>query len=551
MGSTHEASRDPEYDAVVIGGGFAGIYAVHRLRDRKGLRVRAFEAGSGFGGVWHWNRYPGARCDIESLEYSYSFSRELQQEWQWKERYAPQPEILDYLNHVADRFDVRKEFEFDSKVTSMAWDEAGHYWTVTTSRGVACTARYVVSCTGCLSAPKKPEIAGLDTFKGDVYLTHSWPDEEVSFAGKHVGVIGTGSSGVQVIPEIAREAASLTVFQRTPNYVIPSWNRPTDPEQHRAVLARYEQLRLEARATFAGVALPPALPSALAVPDELRTQRYEEKYRLGGLNFLLSSFADLLFDERANETAAEFVRGRIASVVKDPEVARTLTPRGYPVGTKRIPLENGYFETFNKPNVQLVDVTRAPIQEVTETGLRTTAAEYPLDVLVLATGFDAFTGALLSMGIVGRDGLTLNEKWADGPRTYLGLATHGFPNLFEITGPQSPNVFYNCPLAAEDHVEWASDAIEWLEANGYDSLEPTAEAEEAWNALVLELQDQTLFPRGANGNSWYVGTGADGRRTALIYLGGAPQYRQTCSDVAAKGYEGFTLTRTAVLSVAR
>ncbi|MGV9866323.1 flavin-containing monooxygenase [Rhodococcus koreensis] len=530
----------PDFDAIVIGAGFAGLYALHKFRDQMGLQVQVFEAGDGVGGTWYWNQYPGARCDIESLHYSYSFSAELQQDWEWSEKYASQPEILRYLNHVADRFDLRKDITFDTRVTSAAWDEDTRLWRVGTDDGATVTARYLISGAGNLSVPKKPEFDGIDDFSGEVYLTGKWPHDGVDFTGKNVAIIGTGSSGIQAITEIAKDAKHLTVFQRTPNYATPLGNEPLDPGHVQEVKANYPQVREDSRNTRGGIPYPDTLPSALAVTPEERRRVFDECWAEGGFRFFLGTFADILVDKAANDTIAEYVREKIRQRVSDPTVAAKLTPTDYPYGTKRPPYETNYYETFNRNNVTLVDVADAPIVSVTETGVRTTAAEYDFDVIILATGFDAMTGPLLEMGIVGRDGQRLADKWADGPHTYLGLSVHGFPNLFLVTGPQSPSVLYNMPLAIEDHVDFIADAIERLRQGGFDTIEPALEAETGWVAHANEIAQHTLLPET---DSWWMGANIPGKpRVCLVYLGGADVYRGICADVVVKDYEGFTLS---------
>jgi len=530
------------FDAVVIGAGFSGLYALHRLRDQMGLSARVFDIAGDVGGTWYWNRYPGARCDIESIHYSYSFSEELQQEWTWSERFAAQPEILRYLNHVADRFDLRKDIQFNTQITSLVWNDKNKLWEVGTKDGTIARGKYLIAGTGNLSVAKTPEFKGVETFKGEIYATGNWPHEGVNFAGKRVGVIGTGASGIQAITEIAKEAAHLTVFQRTPNYATPIGNAPMDPETERQVKSRYAEIRTKSRNAFLGIPYDQVQPSALAVSAEERRRVYDARYVQGGFRLFVDSFADLLFNKEANDTAAEFVRAKIRERVKDPQVADMLTPKDYPYGTKRPPLETKYYETYNRDNVTLVDIKATPIELITEHGICTTTDEYELDAIVLAIGFDAMTGPLLSMGIVGRHGLKLEDKWANGPLTYLGITSHGFPNLFFITGPQSPSVLYNMPLAIEDHVDFATDAIRYLRDHDLDTIEPTLEAETRWVAHVYELSQQTLMP---GTDSWYMGANIPGKpRVCMVYLGGAPAYRKICADVQAKGYEGFTLDRT-------
>lgn len=529
----------PELDAIIIGAGFAGLYSIVSLRDKLGLKVKAFEAGGDVGGTWYWNRYPGARCDIESYHYSYSFSEELQQEWQWSERFAAQPEILAYLNHVADRFELRKNIVMNTRIIAARFDEAARYWVIDTDDGNTQTARYLVSGAGVLSAPSLPNIKGLDDFGGEVYMTARWPQEEVDFRGKRVAVIGTGASGIQVITEIAKQAAHLTVFQRTPNYAAPIRNRPNTEQDEREFKQHYPEIRRKARNSFLGIDYPGALPSALAVSEEERRQQYEKAYAAGGFEMFAGSFADLVTSQAANDTAAEFMREKIRQRVNDPQIAQILTPQTYAYATKRPPLETDYYETFNRDNVTLVDIRATPIEEVTTGGIRTTGNEYELDAIVYATGFDAMTGPLLRINPSSDKG-NLADHWANGPRTNLGLTVHGLPNFFAITGPQSPSVLYNMPLAIEDHIDWLSDCIAYMRDKGYTRIEPTAEAEENWVRHTAEIADATLFTET---DSWYMGANIPGKpRVFLVYVGGAAGYRQICAQVAEKGYEGFTLS---------
>jgi cyclohexanone monooxygenase len=525
-------------DVVVIGAGFVGIYAVHRLRDRMGLSVLGFDSAADVGGTWYWNQYPGARCDIESVHYSYSFSEELQQDWTWSERYAAQPEILRYLNHVADRFDIRRSFRFNTAVESMTWDEAASVWHVHTSQGDV-TTRFIVSGAGNVSIPKQPEFPGLADFTGEVYATHRWPQQGVDLTGKRVAVIGTGASGIQLIPSIAAQVEHLTVFQRTPNFATPLRNHPTEAEEWEKIRANYPQIRIASRNNFLGIVADPPEPCAKAADPAERQARYETLDAKGGFHLLMSSYADLLMDEESNETISEFIRSQIRSRVTDPAVAELLSPRDHFYCTKRPPMETNYYETFNRPNVTLVDVKTNPIEAVTATGLRTGGVEYEFDVLILAMGFDAFTGALLSMNPVGRDGVSLKEAWSDGPRTFLGIASAGFPNLFMITGPQSAIALYNNPLAIEDHVEFASDAIAHVLARGAATIEPAPDAETAWVEQINVMADMTLFPRT---DSWYMGANIPGKpRGLMTFVGGAPAYRAICAEVVENDYRGFTV----------
>ena len=531
-------SLDIEVDVVVIGAGFAGMLMLHRLRGM-GLRVQVFEAGDDVGGTWWWNRYPGARCDVESLEYSYSFSPELQQDWTWKERFATQPEILAYARHVADRFDLRRDIRFRTRVTAASFDEGTARWAITTDRGDRARAHWCVSAAGCLSLPRMPDLPGRDSFAGKLYHTGLWPQEGVDFSGLRVGVIGTGSSGIQAIPQIARQAAHLTVFQRTPNFSLPAGNRMLPPEEVEAFKARYPEVRAKARMAPAGIAGMPAPDrGALQDPPERRQAVFEAAWRNGSTGFT-RTYNDILLDERANAEAAEFVRAKIRAIVRDPATAETLTPRDHFIGTKRICLDSGYYETFNRDNVRLVDVRKDPIEAITPAGIRTASGEIALDAIVFATGFDAITGALLGIDIRGAGGLSLRDKWAGGPRTYLGLMTAGFPNLFVITGPGSPSVLTNMITSIEQHVDWIARCIDWLRGRGVQRIEADPAAEDAWVAHVNAVADQTLFPRA---NSWYVGANVPGKpRVFMPYIGGLGVYRQRCDDAAARGYEGFRL----------
>lgn len=537
-----ESSVAIERDVIVVGAGFAGLYAVHVLRDKLDMDVIAFDAAEDVGGTWYWNRYPGARVDIEAVHYSYSFDEALQQEWHWTERFPSQPEILAYLNHVADRFDLRRSFNFDTRVTSLTWSDVTSQWTAVTDQGKTYTARYVVSGAGPLSIPKKPEFPGIEDFDGEVLLTGKWPHEPVAFEGKRVGVVGVAASGIQVISEVAKTAGHLTVLQRTPNYATPIGNYPTDPGEEAAEKANYPALRQAARSHFLGVPYSEVEPSALAVDPEHRRRVFNDRWSRGGFRFFIDSFGDLLFDKAANDTAADYIREQIRTRVHDPATAELLSPRDYPYGTKRPPLETDYYEAYNRPNVDLVDVKSNPIDRVTTTGVRLAdGTEYELDMLILATGFDALTGPLLEMNITGRGGLRLTDHWAEGPQTYLGLMSAGFPNLFMIAGPQSPSVFYNMPLAIEDHIDFTTAAIAHLRATGCDMIEPTPDAEREWVAHTNEVVVATLL--NDSQTSWYMGNNVSGKpRRILAYLGGAPAYRAKCEEVVVSGYAGFTLS---------
>ncbi|WNM31728.1 NAD(P)/FAD-dependent oxidoreductase [Streptomyces sp. Li-HN-5-11] len=528
------------HDVVVIGAGFSGLYAAHKMRDQLGLTVQGFESAGGVGGTWWWNRYPGARCDIESVHYSYTFSEELQREWHWSERFASQAEILAYLEWVADKLDVRRAFRFNTRVTSLTWDDAACHWLVRTDDGADCTASFVVSCVGGLSAPKQPEFTGMDTFEGELYWTSRWPHQDVDFTGKRVAVIGTGSSGIQVIPEIAKQAAHLTVFQRTPNYAVPLNNSPVAAEQRRWNAEHHAELRAGSRRNSIGLPLEnPKGPALDATPEERRTT-YDKYYDGNSLGLLASTYTDLLVNAEANETLAAYVRQRIRERVKDAATAELLCPTDFPFATKRTPLETNYFETFNLPHVELVDVRPAPIEALTPTGVRTSEAAYSFDAIVLATGFDSFTGPMTNIDITGRDGATLKEKWSAHPATYLGFALAGFPNLFTVIGPQSAVGLYNTPLLIEDHVDLAAAAISTVRSEHARSLEPTPEAERAWVRLVEGIMDMTLFPRAKT--SWYMGANIPGKpRGAYMFLGGGPLYLAVCREVEQGGFAGFAL----------
>ena len=528
------------YDVVVVGAGFAGMYMLHRLRGL-GFSVRVYEQGSGVGGTWYWNRYPGARCDVESMQYSYSFSDELQQEWDWSERYAPQPEILRYANHVADKYHLRSDIQFGTRVDRASFNEDENIWSVATSDGKMVAAKFVVLATGCLSNARMPDIKGLAGFWGKVYHTGNWPHQRIDFSGLRVGVIGTGSSAIQSIPVIAEQAKHLTVFQRTPNFSIPAHNAPLTAEQRDAFRANYPEVRRFAR-EVAKNGIYTEMPNcgALDDGDNERRAKYEQRWQRGGLTFM-SVYNDLALNTAANDTAADFVREKIAEIVSDPETARLLQPTSYPIGTKRICIDTDYFATFNRPNVTLVDIKSNPIEEILPQAVRTTANEYAIDALVLATGFDAMTGSVAKIDITGRDGLTLNRKWAEGPKTYLGLMSEGFPNLFIITGPGSPSVLSNMIVSIEQHVDWIADCVTWMRGRGSNSIEAEKDAEDKWVAHVNEVASATLYPQA---NSWYMGANIPGKpRIFMPYIGGVGTYRQICDDVAAKGYQGFTMAR--------
>ncbi len=536
MSATRPSLATSTVDAVVVGAGFAGLYAVYKLREL-GLTHRAFEQGGGVGGTWYWNRYPGASSDSESWVYSYTFSEELEQEWTWSCRFPGQAEILGYLEHVAERFDLKRAFTFDTRVTAAAWDEASERWVVETDSGESVSARFLVTAVGCLSAAQVPKIEGLADFKGAWYHTGRWPHEGVDFTGKRVGVIGTGSSGIQSVPIIAREAAHLTVFQRTPSFSVPAGNQPLTPERVKELKANIKNIRESCRWSTIGQPYDWKDAEALKVSREELQAQFEADWHKGGFEWMFGSFKDLLVDERANQLAADFVREKIRQIVKDPETARRLTPTGYPIATKRLPLDQGYFETFNRDNVSLVDLRETPIERIVAEGIQTSERVHTLDALVFATGFDALTGPLLRLNLRGRGGETLEAKWRHGPQTYLGVCTRGFPNLFMVTGPGSPSVLGNMPVSIEQHVDWICECIAHMRAHGSTRVEPTAEAEVSWGAHVKELADATLFP---STDSWYMGANVPGKpRVFLPYIGGFGTYRKLCQEVVEKGYEGF------------
>ena len=534
--SADASAREKTVDAVVIGAGFAGLYAMYRLREM-GLSVAGFEAGTDVGGTWYWNRYPGARCDVESMAYSYSFSPELEQEWDWSEKYPTQPEVLRYLSHVADRFDLRRSFQFETRVVSAAFDAEKSRWTIRTNKDAVVSAHFCISAVGCLSEPKPPEIPGLETFQGTWYHTGRWPHEPVDFIGKRVGVIGTGSSGVQSIPVIAAQAAALTVFQRTAAYSLPSQNEPLTDEARRSMKLRYPEFRkLQRESTFGG---PGSVPteSALAVSPEQRRLKYEQAWSDGRANSMLGAYNDLFLKKEANDTAAEFVHGKIRETVRDPSTAEDLCPTTYPLGTKRLILDTNYFETYNRDNVRLVNLRKTPILEITPHGVQTADAHYELDVIVFAVGFDAMTGALSAVDFRGKDGDSLASKWADGPHTYLGLAVSDFPNLFTITGPGSPSVLGNVVVSIEQHVDWIADCLTYMREHGFRSVEATSAAQEGWTDRVQRMAEKTLMVQA---DSWYMGANVPGKpRVFMAYLGGLGSYRKRCAQVAAEGYSGF------------
>jgi cyclohexanone monooxygenase len=527
-----------DLDAVVIGSGFAGLYMNYRLRDQLGMSVQVFEAGDGVGGTWYWNRYPGARCDSESYIYCFSFDKQLMQEWEWSGKYPEQPEILRYLNHVADRFDLRRNIKFNTRVTAAHYDEAANRWEITTDQGDTVTAKFLITGIGCLSSGQIPNIPGRETFKGESYHTGAWPHTGVDFTGKRVGVIGTGSSGVQSIPVIAAQAGHTYVFQRTPQYTIPARHGSVDKAFLDNVKKNYDEIYEKARWSLGGMPYAPSERSALSVSDEERTAIYEAGWQEGGFKFLLNSFFDIGADRRQRH-GVRVHPGKIREIVKDPEVAEKLVPVDHPFTSKRPLIDTNYFDTYNRENVTLVDIRHAPIQEITPTGIRTEDGDYELDIIVFATGFDAMTGTFNRIDIQGRDGQKLKDKWDHGPLTYLGVATAGYPNFFMITGPGSPSVLSNMPVSIEQHVEWISGAIEHMREEGLDVIEADEGAEKEWVEHVNGVAEQTMFMLA---DSWYLGANIPGKpRVFMPYPGGVGNYRQKCNEVTEAGYEGFTL----------
>jgi cyclohexanone monooxygenase len=529
------AAGSEDIDVLIVGAGFAGLYMLYKLREL-GFRAQVVEAGPDVGGTWYWNRYPGARCDIPSIEYSYSFSPELERDWRWTERYAAQPEILAYLGHVADRFDLRRDIRFDTRVTAADWDDAAGHWVVTLDDGSAAPTPHLILATGALSAPKTPDLAGLDKFRGDILHTALWRDD-VAIDGKRVAVFGTGSSGIQAIPQLAARAAQLTVFQRTPNFAVPAGNHPLTDEDRATAARTLRADREAARHSPLGFFSAPRPGAAKAQDPAARTQRFEEQWGAGTAGMLLA-YEDLLFDEESNCFAAQFIRDKIAGIVADPEKRRAITPTGYPLGSRRMCSEIGFYEAMARDDVTLVDVRENPVIDMTADSIVTQSGGYSADVIVFATGFDACVGAIKSIDIRGRAGLSLRDDWENGPRAYLGLAIAGFPNLFTITGPGSPSVLSNVVISIEQHVDWIAQCLAALRARCGAIIEAEADAEQAWMAHSDEVAQQTLFPRA---DSWYKGRTRDGREVFMPYVGGVGTYRVRCDEVAAAGYAGFSI----------
>lgn len=526
-------------DVLVVGAGFAGMYAVHKFREM-GKAVAGIEAGGDVGGVWYWNRYPGARCDLMAVDYSYGFSPEIEQEWTWSEQFAAQPEILAYANFVADRLDLRRHFKFNTRVTSAIWDEAAKLWRATTDRGETLEAPYCVMATGPLSIPKDPDIPGIDRFRGTLLRAQKWPHDKVDFAGKRVGVIGTGSTGIQIIQTLGREAGELFVFQRTPSFTLPMRNHVLEPDYIAEMKRHYRAMRESMRNNPTGGTRPATSRPFFSLPPAQRRQAMEQAWINGGHTFL-GTFADLLTNEEANEQVADFVREKIGEIVADPKVAEALKPRGYPIFARRPCLDTEYYETYNRPNVHLVDVKNDPIVEITEKGIRTESGEIELDVLIFATGYDALTGALLAFDVVGRDGRTLRDKWKNGPRSYLGFMAEGFPNLFAPSGPNGPAALANLITIAEHDVDWIAGMIDYMEASGFVAVEPTRQAEDGWMNLVAALAERSLIRKA---NTWWVGANVKGKPQGLtMFIGGFHKYREHCEAAARDRAANFTFDR--------
>ncbi len=544
MGNTEQATPATagpvaQFDAIIIGAGISGLYQLHRLREL-GLSVRVYEAGDGVGGTWYWNRYPGARFDSESYSYGYSFSEELLQEWDWKEHFSGQPENERYLNYVADKFDLRGDIELNATVAAATYDQRANLWEVKFESGARARARFLIMAVGILSAQHIPDFEGIDSFKGESFHTSRWPKEKIDFTGKRVGVIGTGATAVQLITEIAKEVGHLTVFQRTPNYCAPLRNSLIDADAQAKIKASYPEIFRRTNETAAAFIHDSDPRSMFEVTPEERLAVFEKIWAQPGFSKWLANFRDLMTDPQANEIFAEFVRNKIRARVKDPIVAEKLVPKDYPFGSKRVPLESGYYEVYNRDNVTLVDIKSNPIEQILPNAVRSGGKDYEVDALVLATGFDAMTGSVAKIDIRGRDGQTLNQKWAEGPRTYLGLMSAGFPNLFIITGPGSPSVLSNMIVSIEQHVDWIADCVAYMRDRNLAAMEAKKDAEDTWVAHVNDVAHNTLYPQA---NSWYMGANIPGKPQIFMpYIGGVGAYRQICNTVAAKDYKGFAMT---------
>ena len=534
------SNTEHRLDALIIGAGMAGLYQLHRLREL-GLQVRVIEAGSGGGGTWYWNRYPGARFDSESWSYGYSFSEEVLDEWEWSEHFSAQPETLRYVNFVADKLDLRKDIDFNRRVVSAVFDEATTSWDVFTDDGTAYRARLLITAIGVLSTPQMPRIEGIDTFEGESFHTGQWPHEPIDFSTKRVAVIGTGATGVQTIQEIAKNVGQLPVFQRTPNYCAPLHNSPIDAAEQRDIKASYPEIFRKCRASHGGFIHDADGRYAMRITDEERQAFYEQRYSEPGFGIWMGNFRDIFVDETANETISEFIRAKIRERVRDPAIAEKLIPRDHGFGTRRVPLETNYYEVYNQDNVRLVDINDTPIRRITPTGIETDSETLEFDYIIYATGFDAVTGSFNHIDIRGTGGKPLREKWSEGPRTYLGLQVEGFPNLLTLVGPHNAATFCNIPRCIEQNVEWVTELVRHMQANGLNRVEATREAEDAWTEHVFESAQKILLGKT---DSWFTGINRNQgktKRTFLLYAGGAPAYRERCDAVAQAGYEGFKL----------
>jgi cation diffusion facilitator CzcD-associated flavoprotein CzcO len=533
--------RAARFDVIIIGAGMSGMFQLHRLRQL-GLSARVYEAGSDVGGTWYWNRYPGARFDSESYSYGYSFSDELLQEWDWSEHFSAQPETLRYLDHVAEKFDLRRDIQFDARVVRAAWDEAGNEWEVVLADGSRERARFLVTAVGPLSAPVMPDIPGVDDFEGEAYHTGTWPHHAVGFAGKRVAVIGTGATGVQTIQEVAKTVGHLTVFQRTPNWCAPLHNSPIDAATQRRIKAGYADIFAQCHDTHTGFLHKADPRNALEVTPEEREAFYEKLYGEPGFGIWIGNFRDVLIDEAANRTLSDFVAAKIRRRLDDPALAEKMIPTNHGFGTRRVPLESGYYEVYNQDNVALVDLRETPIRRITAAGIETRDAAFEFDMIIYATGFDAITGAFDRIDIRGRGGRSLKDKWADGPRTFLGLQTEGFPNMLTLVGPHNSATFCNIPRCIEQNVEWVTELLRYMQEHGFERVEASGAAEDAWTEHVYETSRRLLLTKV---DSWFMGINSNlpgkNKRTFLLYAGGAPAYRERCDEVAANGYEGFLL----------
>lgn len=526
------------FDCLVVGAGFGGMYAVHRLRQM-GLTLHAIEAGGGVGGTWYWNRYPGARCDVMSIDYSYSFSNEIMQEWTWSEVFAAQPEILAYANWVAEKLDLLRDYSFDTRAVTIAFDDAREIWSVQTDTGICYEVKYLVMATGPLSMPKPLDIPGSENFAGQLLQAQKWPHHPVDLSGKRVGLIGTGSSGIQITPVVAEQCGHLTVFQRTPSFTLPARTHALDPEYIAQIKAHYPHLREVAKGTFTGGIRPVSTRPFFSVTPAERKKLMDDAWEEGALAFL-GLFSDLLFDAEANEIVADYVRAKIDDVVEDSQVAELLKPRGYPIFARRPCLDTNYYETFNRSNVTLADCLSDPIEEITANGIRTAKGHFDLDVIIAANGYDALTGAMLAIDITGKNGARLSDHWQQGARSYLGLMMPGFPNLFMVAGANGPSALANFILLNEQNVDWIARCIEHLRCNGLSTLEPKAAAEDRWMAELQVFAARSLYPRA---NTWYTGSNIEGKPQGIpFYLGGLPRYREAC-DRAIEDFQNFEFTK--------